>query len=158
MPRKKPLHDPMKTRSPATVGVEKTHPPASNVHEGAGLSVLRRSVAALFEERGVHPEAMPTRMMLSRLRRQPRRTRAETVAINRMDEASLGIVQEFCRTWRTRKLECTDRRQRAAASFQRSWVVDSSFDTQLSRQPLCRYFREIVRLKVLISELSPDDT
>lgn len=59
----------MKTRSPATAGVEKTHPPASNVHEGVG-STLRRSDAALLgDERGAHPAAIVPSTTASRTSR-----------------------------------------------------------------------------------------
>jgi hypothetical protein len=71
--RKKPLQEPMKTRSPATVGVEKTQPPASNVQETARRSALGRPVAALVVDGGsVHSEETTPKSRLSRLSRYAR--------------------------------------------------------------------------------------
>jgi hypothetical protein len=91
MARKKPLHDPMKTRSPATAGVEKTQPPASNVQETTGRSAMGRRVTALVVAGGgAQLVEMTANSRLRRLRRYPRMTRR---VVGRMYVASVTIVQ-----------------------------------------------------------------
>ena len=103
IPRKNPLHDPTKTRSPATAGVEKTQPPASNVQETAGRSAMGRRVTALVVAGGgAQLVEMTANSRLRRLRRYPRMRRR---VVARMYVASVTIVQLCDRSARPNRVQ-----------------------------------------------------